>query len=105
MSEIGIGQVERESRVVTPGGRAEQQWAMTPNVQYQAGEVAGAAVVDPLFAEALLADVTAPIENGKRLAVLEDLVVGIGQLRAGLDLVGPLVLVAGLGQQRSSPMW
>jgi len=67
--------------------------------------MAGAAVVDPLFAKTLLADVAVPIEDGKRLAVLEDLVVGVGQLRAGLDLVGPLVLVAGLGQQRSSPVW
>jgi hypothetical protein len=44
-------------------------------------------MVDALLAEPFRPDVAVAVEDGERLAMLENLVIGVGQLRAGLDLV------------------
>src|SRR5215216_5987424 len=79
--------------------------------------MARAVVVDPLLAQALRADVAVAIEDGKRLAVLEHLVVGIGQLGPGLDVVARRLgvlgrdrleerqLSRGTGPRRGRSMW
>ena len=97
-TEVRVRQVEGEPPVIALGTGAQQKRPVPSEAQRQAGKVAGAAVVDPLLAEALGSDVPVPIEDGERLTVLEDLVVGIGQLRAGLDFVACLSRVPCLGR-------
>jgi hypothetical protein len=92
MAEVGVGQVEGESRVVAPGRRSQQQRAVSRQAQLQAGQMARAPVIDPLLAQALRTDVAVPIEDGEGLAMLEDLVVGIGQLRSSLDVIAGIDL-------------
>jgi hypothetical protein len=97
-TEVRVRQIEGQAPVVALGAGAEQQRPMPSEAQHQARKVAGAAVVDPLLAETFGSDVSVPIEDRERLAVLEDLVVGVGQLRAGLDLVACLPWVPYLGR-------
>ena len=73
-------------------GRPEQERSLIPEADAQAGQVAGPAVVEALLALADGLDVAPAIEDRKRLAVLEDLVVLVGQRARRKDVVAAVDL-------------
>ena len=79
-AEVRIGQVEGEPRIVAPRRRAQQKGALAGKPEDQAGEMPGPAMVDTLLAEPLRPDVPVAVEDSERLAMLENLVVGVCQL-------------------------
>jgi len=86
-TQVRVGEVHRNPRVVPLRGRAQQQRPLAGDPQQQSGKVPGAVVVDPLLAVPLGADIPVLVEHRERIAALEDLVVKVHDLRSGLDLV------------------
>ncbi len=96
---VGVGEVDREPRVVAFRSGPEQQRPLLADAQHQARQVAGALVVDPLLGEADGLDVAVAVEQRERVLVLEDLVLVIGQ-RGACQNIEP---VPDLDDVRHSP--
>ena len=88
---VGIGQIDREERVVLLHRRAQQQRALRSDRQLEAGQEARPFVVEALGARQDGVDVAVPVEHGEGFALFEHLhpVVGERGRREDVKLIVP----------------
>src|SRR3990170_4823496 len=77
---------------VPPRSRSEQQRTLVTEAQPQAGEESSSAVVEALLAHADRFDVAPSVEDGERLAVLQDAVALVRRRAGGKDVVAAVDL-------------
>ena len=70
--QVRVGQARDQDGVVALERRAEQHRPRPADARVEAAQVARAAVEDPLLPEPDRLHVAVAVENGKRVAVLQD---------------------------------
>ena len=84
---VRVGQSDGQLVVLVPDGGPEEERWLPVQIEYQAGQVAGALVVDAFFAESARPDVAEVIEHRERVPVFEDPGPVIGQTGSSQDVI------------------
>jgi hypothetical protein len=113
--EVRVGQGHGEQVVLVADRRGQEEGAGPFQFQHQAGQVAGALVVESFLAQAAGLDVAVVVEDGEGVAVLEDARAVVRRAGGGEDVVRPPVSARRLpvhhnahplfGVRRASPLW
>ena len=86
-SKVGIGQINREQRIIVVDGLTEEQGTVSPQSQDEAGEEPCPLMVEPLFAQSNRLYIAITVKHSERFTVLEHPGTIIGQGRCCQDIV------------------